>query len=115
MKDSEIVDLYWQRSERAIPNYRPLLEQQMEEARHIDPEEERDMWYDGLTSPITEAEVTQLYTLLGKVEHTNLKDETALSIIREEVAPFLAGERSAEDAARLIQSRISIYVSEQGE
>ena len=54
------------------------------------------------------------YTLLEKVEHTSLRDETALSMIREEVAPFLAGERSAEDAARLIQSRISIYVSEQG-
>ena len=121
MKDGAHPELCWQflkycllHAERAIPNYRPLLEQQIEEARHIDPEEERDMWYDGLTSPITEAEISQFYTLLGKMEHTSLKDETALSIIREEVAPFLAGERSAEDAARLIQSRISIYVAEQG-
>ena len=120
MKDGAHPELCWQflkycllHAERAIPNYRPLLEQQIEEARHIDPEEERDMWYDGLTSPITEAEISQFYTLLGKMEHTSLKDETALSIIREEVAPFLAGERSAEDAARLIQSRISIYVAEQ--
>ena len=120
MKNGEHPELCWQflkycllHAERAIPNYRPLLEQQIEEARHIDPEEEKDMWYDGLRSPITEAEITQFYTLLGKVEHTNLKDETALSIIREEAAPFLAGERSAEDAARLIQSRISIYVAEQ--
>ena len=121
MKNGAHPELCWQflrycllHAERAIPNYRPLLEQQLEEARHIDPNEERDMWYDGLTSPITEAEISQFHTLLGKVEHTTLRDDTAMAIIREEAAPFLAGERSAEDAARLIQSRMSIYVAEQG-
>ncbi len=121
MKNGGHPELCWKflkycllHAERAIPNYRPLLEQQMEEARHIDPNAERDLWYDGLTSPITEAEITQFDTLLSKVEHTTLKDETAMAIIREEVVPFLAGERSAEDTARLIQNRISIYVAEQG-
>ena len=46
MKDGAHPELCWQflkycllHAERGIPNYRPLLEQQIEEARHIDPEE----------------------------------------------------------------------------
>jgi hypothetical protein len=31
---------------------------------------------------------------------------------RLEAAPFFAGQRSAEDAARIIQSRVSLYVGE---
>jgi len=38
---------------------------------------------------------------------------TILMIIAEEITPFLRGTRTAEDTARIIQSRASIYVSEQ--
>ncbi|MCL2629006.1 MAG: extracellular solute-binding protein [Oscillospiraceae bacterium] len=38
---------------------------------------------------------------------------TVMMIIDEEVDAFLRGTRSAQDAARIIQSRVSIYVSEQ--
>jgi len=40
-------------------------------------------------------------------------DGTILMIISEEITPFLRGTRSATDTARVIQSRVSIYVSEQ--
>ena len=101
-------------AERGIPNYRPLMEQQIEQARHIDPEAERELWYDGLRSPMTEAEIGFFRELLEQVEHSTLCDETALTILREEIAPFLAGQRSAEETAKVIQSRMSIYISEQG-
>lgn len=121
MKDGAHPELCWNflkfcllNSERGIPNYRPLLEQQLEEARHIDPDEERPLWYDGLRSPMTEEEIAQFRELLGRVEHTTLYDETALAIVQEEVAPFLAGQRSAEETAQIIQRRMSIYVAEQG-
>ena len=55
----------------------------------------------------------QLPELIAAVKHTTLIDEKAMSIIREEIEPFLAGQRSAEETARLIQSRVSLYVSEQ--
>ena len=121
MKDGRHPELCWAylkycllHAENNIPNYRPLLEAQIEEARHIDPNTEWDMWYDGLRSPITEAEEAQLRGLLTRVEHTTLRDETAFEIVKEEIAPYLAGERSAEETARIIQQRMRIYVAEQG-
>ena len=47
------------------------------------------------------------------MEHTTMYDETAFEIVSTEIAPFLAGQRSAEETASIIQSRMSIYVSEQ--
>ena len=120
MKDGAHPELCWEflkycllHAERGIPNYRPLMEKQIEEARHIDPDEERPMWYDGLRSPMTEEEIARFQELLRQVEHTELYDETAYAIIQEEVTAFLAGQRSAEETARIIQRRMSIYVSEQ--
>ena len=65
------------------------------------------------TPPLTEAEAQQLRDLIAAVEHTTLCDETAMGIIREEAAGFFAGQRGAEETARLIQSRMSLYISEQ--
>lgn len=41
-------------------------------------------------------------------------DEALLQVIRSEASAFFAGQKSAEEAARQIQSRLSIYVAEQG-
>ena len=97
----------------AIPAYDPLLREQMEEAKQIEPEEDGGLFSDMLSSPITEAEIGQFCRLLGAIEHTTLQDETVMSIIRQETAVFLSGDRTAAETARLIQSRVSLYVSEQ--
>ena len=34
-------------------------------------------------------------------------------MVQNEAAPFFAGERSAEDTARIIQSKVSLYMAEQ--
>ncbi|MCR5664939.1 MAG: extracellular solute-binding protein [Oscillospiraceae bacterium] len=39
-------------------------------------------------------------------------DDSINQIIREQIEAFFAGQRSAEDTARLIQSKVSIYVNE---
>ena len=103
----------WLLHPSAIPAYQPLIEKDMEEARQIAPGEKETMFSDRLSSPITEEEIRQFYDLLEEIEHTALYDETVLNIIREEASPFLAGQRSAEETARIVQSRVSLYVSEQ--
>ena len=40
-------------------------------------------------------------------------DQSVLSIITEEAADYLAGDRSVEEASRLIQSRVNLYIQEQ--
>ena len=96
-----------------IPCYRPLLEAQLEEARHIKPDAQDEPFAVSLPSPMTEEEIQQFEKMISSIEHTTLYDETVLNIIRSEAAAFLAGQRSAEETARLVQSRVSLYVSEQ--
>ena len=40
-------------------------------------------------------------------------NNTIFEMIQNEAAPFFAGERSAKDTARLIQSKVSLYMAEQ--
>lgn len=54
--------------------------------------------------------------ILGLIKGTEtfMRYDTSLSgIINEEVQPFFKGEKSAADAAKMIQSRATIYVNEQ--
>ena len=63
---------------------------------------------------MTEEEIAFFLELLDRIEHTNLCDEEAMDIVRAEMEPFLAGERSAEETADIIQRRMSLYVAERG-
>ena len=96
-----------------IPVYRHLFEEEIREAGQPGTAADDDPFSQRLDPPLTEQEAQQLRELIAAVEHTTLVDQTALDIIREETAAFLAGQRSAEETARLIQSRLSLYVSEQ--
>lgn len=40
-------------------------------------------------------------------------DETILGIIESESLPFLAGQKTAEETAKIIQSKVSLYIAEQ--
>ena len=40
-------------------------------------------------------------------------DQDIMNIITDEVAAFFAGEKSAEDTAAMVQSRVNLYVQEQ--
>ena len=84
------------------------------EARHIDPDQDFSLWYNGLRSPMTEEEIAFFLDFLAHVEHTDLQDQTAMDIAREEAEAFLTGLISAEEAASRTQKRMSLYVSEQG-
>ena len=60
----------------------------------------------------TEAEKAAILSLLetGSVSHH--ADPTLVNIINEEVYTYLSGDRSAEDTAHILQSRVSTYLAE---
>ena len=103
----------WLLHPSAIPAYDPLLREDFLEAKSDTPKVEEGFFDTSLTPPLTDAEEQIFYHLLEAIEHTTLCDETAMGIIREEAAGFFAGQRGAEETARLIQSRMSLYISEQ--
>jgi hypothetical protein len=63
--------------------------------------------------PMSENQLQRLEAFLAQVNTLAGGDRTISAIIAEEAAPYFAGQKSLDDAARIIQSRASIYVSEQ--
>jgi hypothetical protein len=60
----------------------------------------------------TEECIAVLRNIMESITHEYFPDPHIFNIVLEETAPFFAGVRSAEDAARIIQSRVSRYLSE---
>ncbi|MDR2590849.1 MAG: extracellular solute-binding protein [Oscillospiraceae bacterium] len=64
--------------------------------------------------PLTQAEADQIMALINSVTGSVSQDETIWNIISESATSYFSGQTSAQDAARVIQNRISTYVAEQG-
>jgi len=63
--------------------------------------------------PLTEAEVGQIAALVDSASGSFSQDMALWNIVSEGASDFFNGRSTAQDAARIIQSRASIYVSEQ--
>lgn len=63
--------------------------------------------------PLTQAEVDAVDELIANTKRFYFYDEGAMIIITEETDAYFAGQKSAAEATRLIQSRVQLYVSEQ--
>jgi ABC-type glycerol-3-phosphate transport system substrate-binding protein len=61
----------------------------------------------------TQEDVDQIMELIDSVIGTSGNNESLMNIITEGAADFFAGRRTAQDAARVIQSRASIFIAEQ--
>jgi len=64
-------------------------------------------------TPTTQAEVDQVMELIRSTSGISGRDERLMYIVSEGANDFFSGRGSAQDAARVIQSRVSIYVAEQ--
>ena len=73
-------------------------------------------WMNGQEIPLpllTQADADKLKSFILSVDklQCTLSDDI-LNIITEEAAPFFEGQKSVDDVASLIQSRVSIYINE---
>lgn len=87
------------------PVYLPLLQKSVEEW-NVDP----------LLIPelkITDEDMTVYLDAVNDAPAMAYRDEAVMNIIQEECAPLLRGEGTAADAAKRIQSRASLYMTEQ--
>ena len=63
---------------------------------------------------LTEEEEAEFRTLISKIDLIQFgRDTENISIIYEEITPYFSGEKTAQEVAKIIQSRFSIYLSEQ--
>jgi ABC-type glycerol-3-phosphate transport system substrate-binding protein len=66
----------------------------------------------GLPGKLTQEDVDTVTAYLDTITSSSGYDRQVMEIINEETAPFFAGTKTAADAAKIIQSRISIYINE---
>lgn len=62
--------------------------------------------------PMTEAEVDVIVNYIKSIENTQSNVTEINNIISEEAAPFFEGQKSVDEVARIIQSRVQLYVDE---
>jgi len=60
---------------------------------------------------LTEEELEGFYELLKHAVRGN-SESMIIQIVIEEVSPFLSGQKTAEEVAAIIQSRVQLYLDE---
>ncbi len=62
--------------------------------------------------PLNDAQIQDLKDLILSINQISYFDEDIDNIITEEVSAYLAGQKSAQEVASIIQSRVQIYINE---
>lgn len=60
----------------------------------------------------TQEEVDDIKAMIAAARPMNGADQTVYNIIMEEAGPYFKGQKSAQDVANIIQSRVDMYISE---
>lgn len=97
-----------------------LAKRAQERPYYIDEEGKRheydDYYYVGdqeiKAEPLTKAESDKVLNFVKSINRIGGYDTSLVNIVSEEAALFFAGEKTAEEAAAIIQSRAKIYVNE---
>jgi len=64
--------------------------------------------------PLSDEDVTRLRYAIDDIGRPFVVDHSVLDMVLAEILPFFAGDRTAEDTARIIQARVSLYLAEIG-
>ena len=62
--------------------------------------------------PMTQEDVDLLYEYFDNIDTAISYDEKVFNIITEEAAPFFSGQKTAEECAQVIQSKVQLYMDE---
>ena len=124
-------DWYW-----GFPANSKLLEKQLKEAMTVEyvkdengnylldengeriPQSRGGFWAEGMDEPIelyalTQEQADKVMAVINSTTKLYSENTTVLNIIFEQVDAFLSGQKTAEEVAKLVQGKLSIYVNEQ--
>lgn len=62
---------------------------------------------------LSDADAERFFDLISEINNVAIYDETVLGIIKKESAALFKGDKTAEEVANIIQSKVSIYIAEQ--
>jgi len=113
-----ILTKEWQRENISwqFPTNKAAFNEQMEEAMKESEHTYSIGWGRGEmleVKPLTQQDADQILALIDSAAGISSQDEALMNIINEGAEDFFNGRGTAQDAARIIQNRASIYISEQ--
>ncbi|MBR0164518.1 MAG: extracellular solute-binding protein [Lachnospiraceae bacterium] len=62
--------------------------------------------------PLTQEDVDQCMALFESLDAPYSYNEKMMEMVMEEITPFFKGQKSAEEVARIIQSKMQVYIDE---
>ncbi|MBQ6889076.1 MAG: extracellular solute-binding protein [Lachnospiraceae bacterium] len=103
-----------------LQRYEELKQEAMQRPYYLDENGEKveydQTYYVGdveiVIPPMTTEEIQEMENFLFALDQPIVYDENLMNIIREEAAAYFEGQKSAEEVAKIIQSRVKIYVNE---
>ena len=119
-----LTDEYQESLEYQFPIKKTTLakmEQEANERPYWEDEEGNKEYYDDtywlndvevIIEPMTQEEAAEFTAFLSGLTLVGAYDQSMIEIVTEEAQAFFEGQKSAQDVADIIQSRIQIYVSE---
>ena len=63
-------------------------------------------------SPLSQEQLDKVIEYIESVNNRYYYNESVANIVNEEMGAFYSGQKSAQDVANIIQSRVQIYVDE---
>ena len=104
----------YQSSTDYLPISETYLSQRLEEARHFGDNSIVYGWDEfRIKLPnATDNDINLIKGLISSINHPMQKDSKIVQIIVDEAKLYFAGQRSSEETAKIIQSRVKIYINE---
>lgn len=112
-------------AQSGLPAYQPLFDKACENAMEkkmvqsgddtLTEEPQLDMELSGIQITVyaaTAEEIALIRHLLEKAEPVKMSSPVIMNIIQEEVWGYFYGQKSVDDVARVIQNKVSLYLSE---
>jgi len=100
-----------------LPLNKSVFDKKLKDAMNEDEYGRRSVGWNNFfieLEPLTREDADQIMALINSVSGSIGQDDALWNIVSESANDFFNGQTSASDAARVIQNRASIYVSEQG-
>lgn len=88
------------------------VETTADEAIPDDPDEDEEPTYYYWNRPLEQSEVDMIINTIESATNISRSTSEIFEIVEEVVAPFFAGQKTADEVCRILQSRVTIYLSE---
>lgn len=107
-EETQTAELLW-----GIPVTQTGLDNFIYDAQHM--EHSHGYGWDDVNIELTSAtdeEVEEFLAVFEQADEVSTQDSAIMAIIEEEVAPYFEGQKTADEVADIIQSRVDIYLKE---